>query len=206
MSNYKQDYLAIKYDYETKCNKTNADISELIANFDAALKAYEVDTSENPSDANLKATFGYISSYYAELQNIKGRLNKFLESASTVIDEAEGVMVNEQRYRNRAEPEAETKPREMFYGFFTELRPSSIPVMMAAGVFMASLSLLMIFQMFGFTGQINVPPALTELPGKAQAAMGNESLSSNPMVLGGVALVVGVAAVIFGVMYFKNKQ
>ena len=81
MSNYKQEYLAIKYDYETKCNKTNADISELIANFDAALKAYEVDTSANPSDANLKATFGYISSYYAELQNIKGRLNKFLESS-----------------------------------------------------------------------------------------------------------------------------
>ena len=203
MSNYKQDFLAIKGDFDVNCSSVDAaEISGWITDLDTALQNKGVTTT----DLTVQDKFLAITTYYDNLQDIKRRLNKFLEKTATIVEDAESGIINEERYHNRVEPEATSKPRETFYGFFGELRPSSIPILLAVGVFMACLSALMIFHLFGFTGQINMPPALTELPGTAHAAMGDEPLSSNPMVLGGVALVSGVAVVILAIMYYKTRK
>jgi hypothetical protein len=76
---------------------------------------------------------------------------------------------------------------------------------MALGTFMASVSILMIFQMFGFTSQINVPPAVIAFQ-TWLATPGQLPAYQNPMILGGVITVLSVAVVLLGVMYLRSKQ
>jgi hypothetical protein len=158
-----------------------------------------------PSDSDIAAAFDPIGKHYANLLSVKERLNKFLEKASEDVADSEHSLASEDRYENRARPENSVGPKEIAYGLFTELRTSTIPVLLALGVFMASISILMIFQMIGFTGQINVPPALIQLQARLMAPSA-VPLYQNPMVLSGVSIVLGVAVVILGVMYFRAKQ
>ena len=157
------------------------------------------------TDSEIAAAFDPIGKHYANLLSVKERLNEFLEKASTDVADSQHTMASEDRYENRAHPENSVGPKEIAYGLFTELRTSTIPVLLALGVFMASISILMIFQMIGFTGQINVPPALIQLQARLMAPSA-VPLYQNPMVLSGVSIVLGVAVVILGVMYFRAKQ
>jgi hypothetical protein len=160
---------------------------------------------KKPSDSEIAAAFDPIGKHYANLLSVKERLNKFLEKASEDVADSEHSLASEDRYENRARPENSVGPKEIAYGLFTELRTSTIPVLLAVGVFMASISILMIFQMIGFTGQINVPPALIQLQARLMAPSA-VPIYQNPMVLSGVSIVLGVAVVILGVMYFRAKQ
>jgi hypothetical protein len=154
---------------------------------------------------NLKSSFLPISQYYSDLINIKGQLQNFIDSSSSKVIDLETRLESEERYDNRVHPEESVKSRELMYGLLPELRPSTVPILMAAGVFMASISVLMIFQMMGFTGQINLPPALAALPGQLGSTAGNEPLYKNPLILGGLSIVLGAGLIVFAVLYFKAK-
>jgi hypothetical protein len=206
--NYKQEYLAIKYDYDVRCSTiTDVMLQGYITNLDAKIRAYEISTVA-ASSANLKKevedAFNPIAQYYANLQSIKERLNFFLECSSTKIQESQSGNVNEERYYNRANPQDSVMPRELVFGFFSQLRPSSIPFVMAAGVFMSCLTLLIIFQMFGFTGEIHIPPAITNTL-TAISTASSIPLYQNPMALSGISIVLGVGVIILGVMYYRSK-
>jgi hypothetical protein len=271
---YKQEYLAIKNDYDTQCSMSDSSLDNLIRQLDPKVKRFasaiadtrpafcfnsagnilgrqsgniqiytEAECAMIPNSRwnqsgeclksgggsyswecrpgagtgganmdvlrrDLSGTFQPIGDYYTKLLNVKNRLNTFLEKASDRVVESKDPILNEERYNNRANPEEAVKPRELVFGLFSELKPTSVPYLLAAGVFMASISLLMIFQMFGFTGQINIPPALSELPGKLSAAAASSSVPfyQNPMILSGLVILLGAGVIGLGIMYYKAKQ
>jgi len=273
---YKQEYLAIKNDYDTQCSMSDSSLDNLIRQLDPKVKRFTsaiADTRPafcfnsagtilgrqsgniqiytqaecalisnsrwnqsgeclksgggsyswecrpgagtggsniNALRRDLSGTFQPIGDYYTKLLNVKNRLNTFLEKASDRVVESKDPILNEERYNNRANPEEAVKPRELVFGLFSELKPTSVPYLLAAGVFMACISLLMIFQMFGFTGQINIPPALSELPGKVSQAAASSASSGpiyqNPMILSGLVILLGAGVIGLGIMYYKAKQ
>lgn len=275
-NNYKQEYLAIKYDYDTQCSMTDTVLQGYINTLDIKVTAYEnrvgdsrpsfcFDSSGNAlgtpagssgnlqhftqaecgslpnstwyqngecinktpgqssyslqcysatgtsmaattaSARDLSGAFQPISQYYANLVSIKERLKDFLECSANQLNESTPSSINKERYSERANPQDAVMPRELVFGLFSQLRPSSVPFVMAAGVFMSCLTLLIIFQMFGFTGEIHMPPALIQ----AQAALMTPSaipLYQNPMVLSGLSIVLGAAVIILGIMYYRSKN
>jgi len=154
---------------------------------------------------DLSGAFRPISQYYSNLMSIKKRLSDFLECSADKIQDANPRSVNKERFFERANPQDSVMPRELVFGLFSQLRPSTIPFVMAAGVFMSCLALLIIFQMFGFTGEIHIPPALSGA-GAAAAGTSSTPLYQNPMVLSGISIVLGAAVIILGVMYYRSKK
>ena len=210
---YKQEFLAIKYDYDTIStqNSENGALDTAIEQLDTLISAYNQATGSQKNDAKttLENTIkNGIGKYHADLINTKERLNTFLDKASDKVVESKDPILNEERYNNRANPQEAVKPRELVFGLFSELRPSSVPYLLAAGVFMACISLLMIFQMFGFTGQINIPPALSELAGKLSMASASSygPFYQNPMILSGLVIILGAGVIALGIMYYKAKH
>ena len=159
----------------------------------------------NVSNADVSGAFQPIGQYYSNLLDIKKRLNKFLEDASDEIGESQSYLANEERYDNRGHPEKSVTSKEIAYGLFSEVRPSTVPILMALGTFMASVSILMIFQMVGFTSQINVPPAIIAFQ-TWLATPGQVPAYQNPMILGGIITVLSVAVVLLGLMYLRSRQ
>ena len=280
-NNYKQDFLAIKYDYDTQCSMSDDVLSNYIRELDSKINpaqglgtisgtyigrnipammlprqyglgeiyyvqdggytkmvrtdgiarfyvgeanergvlmnwsnisnvppgayVYNPPTAVNVSNADVSGAFQPIGQYYSNLLDIKKRLNKFLENASEDIGESQSYLANEERYDNRGHPEKSVTSKEIAYGLFSEVRPSTVPILMALGTFMASVSILMIFQMVGFTSQINVPPAIIAFQ-TWLATPGQVPAYQNPMILGGVITVLSVAVVLLGLMYLRSRQ
>lgn len=205
-NNYKQEYLAIKYDYDTKC--LTLDLPAAMTILDNKLEEYGTsnDTTRAERTTQLSTAFNTISQHYANLSSIKKRLNNLIEcSTNHLQDKTAGPSVNEERYSNRANPQDTVMPRELVFGLFSQLRPSSVPIVMAAGVFMSCLALLIIFQMLGFTGEIHSPPALIQAYGLIATA-GATPIYQNPMVLSGISIVLGAGVIILGVMYYRSKK
>ena len=269
-NNYKQEYLAIKYDYDTYCSMSDEVLDSAINKLDTKVKAYENVLPDNrpaycfnrsgqilgyPSGniqlytkgdcesipnarhesngqcikttggsyswecraeagsggtnvqvvkADLSGAFQPISQYYSNLMSIKKRLSDFLECSADRIQYAKPHSVNKERFFERANPQDSVMPRELVFGLFSQLKPSTIPFIMAAGVFMSCLALLIIFQMFGFTGEIHIPPALS---GVATAAgTSSTPIYQNPMVLSGISIILGAAVIILGIMYYRSKK
>lgn len=209
---YKQEFLAIKYDYDTISTQYSDDttLNTAIDQLDTSIRVYNeaaAGSAKNAAKTALENTFkNGIGKYHADLINTKERLNTFLDKASDKVVESQDVLLNEERYNNRANPQEAVKPRELVFGLFSELKPSSVPYLLSAGVFMACISLLMIFQMFGFTGQINVPPAISDLPGKfAASAQTSGPFYQNPMILSGLVILLGAGVIGLGIMYYKAK-
>ena len=209
MSGYKQEYLSIKYDYDNNCIMTDDRLNTLISTLDEKVKAYQKSSPAQPNLSlirDISDAFFPIGQHYADLLSIKQRLNEFLDGASDEVVDGQDRLVNEERYAERVHPENTVKPREIFFGLMSQLRPSTIPVVLSAGVFMACVSLLMIFQMSGFTGQINIPPALSSLPDQVKHGIGPEPAHKNPVILGGAVVLLGVAVVALTVLYFRSTQ
>jgi hypothetical protein len=269
-NNYKQTYLAIKYDYDTYCSMSDEVLDAAINKLDTKVKAYEnalpdnrpafcfnrtgqilgypsgniqlytkgdcesMPNARHESDgqcikttggsyswecrpeagsggtnigvvkADLSGAFQPISQYYSNLMSIKKRLSDFLECSADKIQDSNPRSVNKERFFERANPQDSVMPRELVFGLFSQLKPSSIPFIMAAGVFMSCLALLIIFQMFGFTGEIHIPPALSGVG--AAAGTSSTPLHQNPMVLSGISIVLGAAVIILGIMYYRSKK
>jgi len=175
------------------------DLDGHINSLNTALAAYTV----NPNNTNEKAietAFSPIADYYSKLTSINAKLQDYLKKASTSLSQAN---TGEERYLNRVHPEEYVAARESTYGLIPELRIRSLPYILAASVFMALLSLFIIFQMLGFSGQINLPLFLSTLLTSPASPL---PFYKNPLVLGGMSIILLISLVIFAVLYFKAKN
>jgi hypothetical protein len=178
------------------------DIDANINALDNALIAY----SSNPSSSTRAAVttaFTPIATYYSSLSEINTKLQKYLSQASVSVSESQNSILNEERYDERKYPEEYVKSREIMHGIFPKLRTTSIPYLLSASIFMALLSIFLIFQLLGVTGQFNLPASLTQW---STPAIGAIPFYKNPMILSGVIILLSLAVVIFAVMYFNRKN
>ena len=171
------------------------DIAGSITTLDTALSAYAAGTG---TQGQVENAFRPISEYYEKVSDINNILRKYINKVSKTIADSDPIILSEERYTNKVHPENSIAVREASWGFFPEIRVSSIPYLMAASVFMASLSIFLIFQMFGVSGQINMPTLA--------APASSIPFYQNPMVLGGVVLLLLITCIIFIVLYFKAKS
>jgi hypothetical protein len=173
-----------------------------IAMLDTALGAY----SANQSQGNLSAVttaFAPIAEYYSRLTEVTTNLQMYLDKASKYVADSQYRLVNEERYDDRVHPEESTKSREIMFGILPSLRVRSIPYILTAGVFMSLLTLFLIFQMLGLSGQLNLPPALVQW-WKTPAV--GPPFYKDPMVLGGGVVVFIATTIIFAFMYFRQRD
>lgn len=117
---------------------------------------------------------------------------------STIVNASPSL----ERYGEATHPEEYTKSRELLLGVLPTLRPSSIPYILSAAVFMALLSIFIIFQMMGVSGQLNLPPALVTWWVTPSAS----PFYKNPMVLGGVGILVLALLIVLGVGYYRTRN
>jgi hypothetical protein len=152
----------------------------------------------------VETAFAPIADYYAKLVNINESLRKYIAKAAKDLSDSDPRLINEERYSNRIHPEESSMPREATYGLIPELRQTSLPYLISVSVFMAALSIFLIFQINGFTGQINVPPSVAAL--FASPAPDATPFYQNPMVLGGITIISLTGVVIFAILYFQAKN
>ena len=174
------------------------DIDGSVARLDQALSNY----SQSPTAdtlSSLQSAFSPIGTYYSKLADINSNLQTFLDEASQDLVK---LNTSEERYSERIHPEESTKSREIIFGMYSNLRTESIPYILAISVFMACLTIFMIFQMVGVSGQVNLPPALVTW--WVTPSVG-PPFYRNPMVLGGLVLLLSVAIIVFAVLYFKKQ-
>jgi hypothetical protein len=163
---------------------------------------YYEKTPQNSSQ--VESAFAPIAEYYSKLVSINETLRKYINKTAQTIGDSDPRLINEERYSNRVHPEEAVMPREASHGFFPELRQSSLPYLISVSVFMATLSIFLIFQINGFTGQINIPPSVSAW--FASPAANAVPFYQNPMVLGGIAIIGLSGLVIFAILYFQAKN
>jgi len=200
-------FLQAQKDYETmKTSYTNLIESAATKTFDAALTEFNTRLLAfrlGGSEATLSTAFAPISDYYIKLSTSITSLQKYIDAAATNINDSSPRLLNEERYTNSIHPEQSMEAREASWSFFPELRMSSFPYLISASVFMASLSIILIFNMFGFSGQVNLPSSITQLLSSPASSL---PFYQNPMFLSGVAIILLISTVSFGVLYYKAKN
>jgi hypothetical protein len=180
-------------------NNINTHISAL----DRAMYEFSRDSDNSAKYEAVKRAFLPISTYYAKLTQVTTNLQKYLKEASSNVAELQGRLLSEERYDDRVHPAESTEAREVLYGLFPSIRLTAIPYILTAGVFMAILTIFLIFQMGGVTGQLNGPPALNLL---ISTLINPPPLYKDPMVLAGTAVVFVACTIIFAVLYFRAKK
>jgi hypothetical protein len=153
------------------------------------------------NESIVQTAFAPIADYYSKLMDITESLRKYINKSAKNIGDSNTRLTSEERYSNRVHPEDAIMAREPLGGFFPELRQSSLPYLISISVFMASLSIFLIFQMNGFSGQINVPPSI--LAWFVSPAADTTPFYKNPMILGGVAIIT-IAT--FVILYIQAKN
>lgn len=200
------------------------DIDKAVKNLDNALKNYnEISCVSqvspktnlspdlmtcNPTTPDLprkkltvEVAFAPIADYYSKLTNLNTTLQEYIDTAANNIVNFDSTLASEERYENRIHPENTMMARE---SMMPELRITTIPYLIAISVFMASLSIFLIFQLFGFSGQLNLPSSLISL--FSSPASGSIPFYENPMIIGGVGIILVVMTIIFAVLYFRSKN
>jgi hypothetical protein len=158
----------------------------------------------SPSSTEVETAFAPIAEYYSKLTNINETLRKYINKTAKDLADSDPRLMNEERYSNRVYPEEAVMPREATHSLIPELRQSSLPYLISISVFMATLSIFLIFQMNGFSGQINVPPSVAAW--FASPAPDATPFYQNPMVLGGITIIALSGLIIFAVLYFQAKN
>jgi len=148
----------------------------------------------------VESAFAPISEYYTKLVKLNISLQNYISKAATNIEESDNTLASEERYKNRTHPEETVRARE---SYFPELRITTIPYLLAASVFMASLSILLVFQINGFTAQLVIPNSFINM---FIFPAGEVPFYKNPMVLGGIGIILMVMVIIFAVLYFRSKN
>ena len=195
MAGYQSYYQEAKSSYDML---ETIDIDRSIDSLDTALADYSNDQNSSRLRA-VESAFLPISQYYSKLLYINTNLQTFLEKATT--DVAKGSLLNEERYHSKVHPEETVNSRELMYGIIPSLKPSSISYIMAASVGMACITIFIIFQMNGLSGQVNLSPAIL-----TWWATPSTLTLRNPMVLGGIGIVLAVSTTIFAVLYYRAKN
>lgn len=196
MSNsYQQRYQAIKNEYDLI---QTIDLTAALARLDSAIQQY----SSNQSSANqnaLDAAFLPIAQYSNSLNQVSSKTQRLLNDAGQSVMDSTQRLTSEERYTERQHPETTIKAREVSKGIFQTLHPKSLPYLMAAGSFMAILSIFMIFQLFGL--RLGLPPAFTDMFRSEPGAL---PFYKNPMILGGIVAVLLISSVVFGTLYYQS--
>jgi hypothetical protein len=156
------------------------------------------------SSNGVESAFAPIAEYYSKLVSINESLRKYIAKSAKDLADSDPRLLNEERYSNRVHPEEAMMPREASYGLIPELKQTSLPYLISVSVFMATLSIFLIFQMNGFSGQINIPPSVAAW--FAPPAPDSIPFYQNPMVLGGITIIALSGLVIFAVLYFQAKN
>jgi len=180
------------------------DINGKIAALDTAINAYHNSTTSGNKIA-VERAFSPIATYYATLNGINTNLTTYLNKVSTDIADSQDTLINEERYGDKVHPEETTAPREIMYGLFPKFRQTSLAYILTAGVFMSLLSIFIVFQLMGITGQVNLPPTVTQFF-STPAGTVSVPFYKNPMVLGGLVTILASALVIFMILYYKAKN
>lgn len=160
--------------------------------------------STSGSQTAVENAFAPIADYYSKLVSVNETLRNYINKTAKTIGDSDPRLINEERYSNRVHPEEAVMPRESSYGFFPELRQSSLPYLISVSVFMATLSIFLIFQMNGFSGQINIPPSVSAW--FASPAANAVPFYQNPMILSGIAIIGLSGMAIFAILYFQAKN
>ena len=151
----------------------------------------------------MKTAFQPIADYYSRLTEVNSNIQKYLDKASNYVADSQTRLVNEERYGDRIHPAESTQSREIMFGLMPTLRAKAIPYVLTAGVFMSLITLFLIFQILGISGQMNLPPALVQW--WVTPAVG-PPFYKDPMVLAGAAVVFIASTIIFGLLYYKAKN
>jgi hypothetical protein len=196
--------------YSNLPQKTDVELNAMITNLDTQLAAYRRSYSASPSSTDRESALRIlqgglipINDYYTKMKTISQKLRSYLKDTTVKISNSQDRLINEERYSNRVYPEESTAPRELMYGIFPKFRESSLAYIMTAGVFMALMTIFLIFHLLGLTGQLNVPPSISQLFSPATTV---GPFYKNPMILGGMIAVLSSALVIFIILYFKAKK
>lgn len=193
---YQDTFQEAKYAFD-RLQTFNIDVA--VAALDQALSTYS-QTPTSDTLSSLQSAFAPIGTYYSQLADINSNLQSFLDKASKDLVK---LNTSEERYSERIHPEESVVSREIIFGVFPTFRVEALPYMIAISVFMASLTIFMIFQMGGVSGQLNLPPALVTW--WTTPSVG-PPFYRNPMVLGGLILVLIVAVTVFAVLYFNKRS
>lgn len=180
------------------------DIDTKVANLDRAMNTYHITTTDTNRIA-VQAAFAPIADYYAKLNAINTNLRTYLNKVSSNIADSEDTLINEDRYNERVHPEETIAAREISYGIFPKFRLTTLPYILTAGVFLSLLSIFIVFQMLGLTGQFNIPQALVQ-QFSSPAGVASVPFYKNPLILGGVVAALASALVIFIILYYKEKN
>jgi hypothetical protein len=178
------------------------DLDSSIATLDTALSNYSKDQSQ-ANQLAVESAFAPIAQYYSKLISINEILRNYVNSTAKNMADSDPRLINEERYSNRVHPEESVMPREVSRGLIPELRVTHLPYIISVSVFMATLSIFLIFQMNGFSGQINLPPSIATWIASPASTV---PFYKNPMVLGGIVILLLTALVIFIGLYFQAKN
>jgi hypothetical protein len=190
------NFLDTQVQYE---NLGTFDVEETFNTLKLALRNYINEPSAD-TEAPLQDAFNTINSHYMKLIDINSKLQEYIAVSSKHIVE---TPTSKERYNNRVHPEESILAREPTFGLLPELRIRSLPYILAISVFMASLTIFLIFQTMGFTGQVNLPSSVSGLFTSPASPL---PYYSNPMVLGGLIILLVVVSIIFIALYLKSRN
>ena len=197
----KSDFLLALQKYE---NLDSINIDTRITTLDTAINNASYNSSGIIVNSSaIEPAFAPIAQYDSQLTEINTLLTKYINESATTIAEVTPISMEEERYNNRVHPEESVHAREITMGIFPTLRSSSVPYIIAVSIFMASISIIMVFQMFGFTGQLSVPQSLIGFFNTPATAI---PFYQTPLFLSGLSIVLLVSVVIFAILYFKAKN
>jgi len=197
----KSDFLLALQKYE---NLGSINIQNQITALDTAINNASYNSSGIIVNSSaIEPAFAPIAQYDSELTEINRLLTKYINESAKTISEVSPISMEEERYNNRVHPEESVASREVTMGIFPTLRSSSVPYIIAVSIFMASISIIMVFQMFGFTAQLSVPQSFMEFFNTPATAI---PFYQTPLFLSGVSIILLVSVVIFAILYFKARN
>ena len=136
MSGFQQKYLEAKTNYDL------LGLTDLDAQF-----ATLMSTSSSESQRN--SAIDSIKNYTNKIQLINTQLQTYLSEASQTLPSS-SESTSEIRYTERQYPEETIEAREISNTIFPKMNVNSIPLVLSAGIFMAVLSIFMIFASASF--------------------------------------------------------
>lgn len=199
------DFQEIMVAYSNLPSETDDRLTGMITVLDNALVNYRVDPKSSMYRNAVTTALTPITEYHTRIRSLNKKVRKFLNKSSKQISSAQDTLVNEVRYDNRVHPEESTVSREVMYGIFPKFRESSLPYILAAGVFMALMTVFLVLQTFGITGQLSLPQSIISLF-ISPAGTVSVPFYKNPIVLGGLTAILGSALIVFMVLYFNKTS